>query len=80
MAGLLAQALGESPAEQKARLDEATRNANDLSGLVRHKKKPKPEASNGTSAGATVSTANGKRKLDEVDEAGTEGKKTKFES
>jgi HAT1-interacting factor 1 len=55
MSGILAQVLGESTSEQKVRIQEATKNANDLSGLVK-KKKPKTSPQQGT---------NGKRKLEE---------------
>jgi HAT1-interacting factor 1 len=80
LSSVFAQFLGESPAEQKAKLEEATKNANDLSGLVRHKKKPKPApaVSNGTSATET-SNGNGKRKLEDVAEGEVEGKKAKVE-
>ncbi|TLD18313.1 putative tetratricopeptide repeat domain protein [Venturia nashicola] len=75
MAGMLAQMLGQSPAEQKAILEEAKENANDLSGLVR-KKKPaasKPAAdTNGSSSGG-----NGKRKAEEDSDG--ESKKTRVE-
>lgn len=78
MSGILAQVLGESTAEQKARIQEATKNANDLSGLV---KKKKSKTTHGASASAiSTSSANGssKRKLDDsVDEA--EGKRAKTE-
>src|SRR5690606_6299088 len=40
--GILGAALGESSAEAQARIDEATKTATDLTGLVR-KKKPKEE-------------------------------------
>jgi HAT1-interacting factor 1 len=79
MAGLLADMLGESPAQSKARIEEATKNANDLSGLVKHKKKPKVEASNGAAALQSSATANGKRKLDESGATETEGKKAKLD-
>ncbi|KAI0479853.1 hypothetical protein F4859DRAFT_477543 [Xylaria cf. heliscus] len=70
LAGLLAPALGgESAVEQTARVEEAKKNAKDLSGLVR--KKAKPE-SNGTSNG------NGKRKAEEDGEEGA-AKKSKVE-
>jgi hypothetical protein len=36
----LGTAIGESPAEAASRIEEAKKNANDLTGLVRHKKKP----------------------------------------
>ncbi|KAF2101918.1 hypothetical protein NA57DRAFT_25192, partial [Rhizodiscina lignyota] len=38
LAGILGQLLGESPVDQKARIEEATKTANDLTGLVRHRK------------------------------------------
>jgi HAT1-interacting factor 1 len=79
MAGLLADMLGESPAQSKARIEEATKNANDISGLVKHKKKPKVEASSGAAASQTNLATNGKRKLDESDAMETEGKKAKHE-
>ncbi|KIW05683.1 uncharacterized protein PV09_03546 [Verruconis gallopava] len=61
--GILAQVLGETPAEQKARIEEATKNANDLSGLV---KKKKPKASGPSSGTAAAPSGSGaKRKLDE---------------
>lgn len=74
MSGILGQILGESTAEQKARIQEATQNANDLSGLVK-KKKPKAQpATNGASADGSGS---GKRKLD--DEESGEAKRAKTE-
>lgn len=81
MSGILAQVFGESNAESKARIEEATKNAHDLSGLVK-KKKAKPAASsnsNGATSGPAASSTNGKRKLEEepVDEG--EGKRAKTE-
>jgi HAT1-interacting factor 1 len=35
--GIIGQIIGKSPAEQKARLDEVAKGANDLSSLVRRK-------------------------------------------
>lgn len=72
LAGILGQMLGESTTEQKARIEEATKNANDLSGLVK-RKKPAPTAE------AEVN-GKGKRKLD-VTDAGAEvdGKRAKTE-
>lgn len=58
MTGLLGAALGESKAETEARIQEAKKNATDLSGLVRKKEK-KAEAE--TEAAGT----NGKRKAEE---------------
>ncbi|UKZ92327.1 uncharacterized protein TrAFT101_007287 [Trichoderma asperellum] len=58
LGGLLGAALGGSAAEVQARVEEATKNAVDLSGLVR-KKKPKDDE-------ATIPVNNGgKRKADE---------------
>lgn len=74
MAGILAEMLGQSPAEQKATLEEAKENANDLTGLVR-KKKTQPKTAN-ASAG---SSCNGKRKLDDVAESEQDEKKAKVE-
>lgn len=66
--GILGGMLGETPADQKQRIAEATANANDLSGLI---KKKKPAAS---AAAAPAS----KRKLeDENQEANS--KKAKVE-
>jgi HAT1-interacting factor 1 len=63
MAGILAQVLGETTAEQKARIEDATKNATDLSGLVK-KKKPKAGPTNG--AASTANATSGKRKLDDT--------------
>ncbi|KAK1246989.1 hypothetical protein MKX08_000791 [Trichoderma sp. CBMAI-0020] len=57
LGGLLGAALGGSAAEVQARVEEATKNAVDLSSLVR-KKKPKDDE-------ATTPTNGGKRKADE---------------
>ena len=77
--GVLGAMLGESKVEQQKRISEATQNANDLSGLVKHKKKPKVEGS------ASVVEGKGKRKAEDVDGAGESapptngnGKKVKF--
>ncbi|OCK75036.1 hypothetical protein K432DRAFT_362740 [Lepidopterella palustris CBS 459.81] len=78
--GLLGSILGADPAAQKARIEEAAKNANDLSNLVRHKKKaptedPKNDSVNGSGSGSS------KRKLEvEKDgERGAEGKRAKTE-
>jgi HAT1-interacting factor 1 len=76
MSGIFAQVLGETTADQKARIEEATKNANDLTGLIK-KKKPKTAIAS-TGSAAASSTSNGKRKLDVVDEEG-EGKRAKTE-
>lgn len=70
--GLLGSMLGADPAIQKAKIEEATKGANDLSGLVRHKKKDKPAEPTSNGSGS------GKRKL-EVEEQGVEGKRAKTE-
>ncbi|KAM0512445.1 hypothetical protein ACHAPE_008895 [Trichoderma viride] len=57
LGGLLGAALGGSAAEVQARVEEATKNAVDLSGLVR-KKKPKDDE-------AATPANGGKRKADE---------------
>jgi HAT1-interacting factor 1 len=68
--GTIAIVPGESTAERDARIKEAASKATDLSGLVRHKKKDKTEgATNGTT----------KRKADDGDDTGSEGKKVKFD-
>ncbi|KAJ4347352.1 uncharacterized protein N0V89_011293 [Didymosphaeria variabile] len=74
--GLLGGLLGADPATQKAALAEATKSANDISGLVKTRKKEKPApAASSSSAGAASSS---KRKLkDEDDEAN--GKRAKTE-
>jgi HAT1-interacting factor 1 len=74
--GILGSMLGESKAEQKKRIDEATAGANDLSGMVKRKKvKKEDEAS-------VVEEGKGKRKVDEMDGAAVAsngaGKKVKF--
>ncbi|KAJ9357252.1 hypothetical protein C8Q69DRAFT_190922 [Paecilomyces variotii] len=40
--GLLGQILGQAPEQQKAKLEEAVKNANDLSSFVKKKKQPAP--------------------------------------
>ena len=64
--GILGTLLGESPAAQKARVDEATKAATDLSGLVR-RKKPGGEEKGGEATN-NASDSNGKRKASIVDE------------
>jgi HAT1-interacting factor 1 len=83
--GVLGAMLGESQGEREKRLKEATAGANDLSGLVKHKKKGK-ETANGASASASAGegSANGKRKAEEDgEEAGSKangnGKKVRIE-
>lgn len=56
LGGILGSLLGESAADQKARIEEVTKGANDLTGLIRHKKK------------SQVSDAPVKRKVEAVDD------------
>jgi len=67
LVGILGSLLGESPAQQKSRIEEATKSANDLTGMVRKKK---PEAAK--------SDASTKRKLEEGSEKAANEKKTKL--
>lgn len=72
LAGVLGQILGENPAQREKRLAEATKGANDLSGLVKHKKKA-PKASESTNGEV-------KRKVEELEDTTLRnGKKAKFE-
>lgn len=57
--GILGSILGESPAVQEARLDEASRVAKDLSSLVKKKRPFEAESSHAT--GAKDGLINGKR-------------------
>lgn len=79
--GVLGAMLGESKADQQKRIQEATAQANDLSGLVKHKKKAKVEdATDGAAAGSEME-GKGKRKAGEdgVGESNG-GKRVKFEN
>ena len=76
LSGILGSLLGESPAEQQTRLEEAKKGATDLTGLVR-RKKPAEAAT----AAETSVNGGGKRKVEfaeEVEEVGT-AKKTRVE-
>ncbi len=84
MSGILASAIGESPAEQEKRVEEAKKTATDLTGLVRHKKKPVKEESEVQADAKVETTTNGsKRKADDLEEAEGEtadaSKKAKLE-
>jgi HAT1-interacting factor 1 len=70
--GLLGGMLGGNPAEQKAKLEAATKTANDITGLVKTKKKDKAVAASSDAGGS-------KRKLDAVDEEEANGKRAKTE-
>lgn len=71
--GLLGGMLGADAATQKAKIAEATKAANDVSGMVKKKAKaPAPAASGSKDAGSS------KRKL-EVDDGGADEKRAKTE-
>ncbi|CAG7560462.1 unnamed protein product [Fusarium equiseti] len=76
--GILGAAIGESAAETKARVEEATKTATDLSNLVRKKGKDET-TSESAPAPVPEADANGKRKAEEpVEDA--EAKKAKVEA
>ncbi|RFU73251.1 histone h1-binding [Trichoderma arundinaceum] len=70
LGGILGAAFGQSAAEVQARVEEATKNAVDLTGLVRKKKAKDDDA--------TAANGNGKRKADE-ESTELETKRTKVE-
>ncbi|KAL4889727.1 hypothetical protein BDV59DRAFT_186064 [Aspergillus ambiguus] len=51
--GILGQMIGQTPAQQAARLDAASKNANDLSGLVKKRKQPSSQEAGSTEQGAS---------------------------
>lgn len=66
IAGILGTTLGESPEDAAARVEEAKKNANDLTGLVRHKKKPTSDPGVGTAPEPNTNhDTNGKRKAED---------------
>lgn len=69
--GLLGGLIGANPAEQKAKLEAAAKTANDISGLVKAKKKDKAAAGSSDAGGS-------KRKLD-ADEETANGKRARTE-
>ncbi|KAF2000588.1 hypothetical protein P154DRAFT_522481 [Amniculicola lignicola CBS 123094] len=73
--GVLGGILGFDKETQKAKLQEATTTANDISGLVKKKKAKAPVSE---PASAVGETSNGKRKL-EVDDDSLNGKRAKTE-
>ena len=78
LSGILGSILGESPEEQKKRLEEASKGANDLTNLVKRKKRsPSREAA----VEKEPVAGDGKRKADSlaVDEISVNGKKAKVE-
>ncbi|KAI0017716.1 histone H1-binding protein [Xylariomycetidae sp. FL0641] len=88
LTGILGAALGESASEKEARVEEAKKNAHDLSGLVRRKakdetKKEEPAAALETEATKEESKpqeANGKRKAEDPVAGAEEAKKAKVEA
>lgn len=76
-AGILGATLGESPADAAARVEEAKKNANDLTGLVRHKKKPADAAVPIPESSSISEGTNGKRKAE--DDGDIDAKKAKVE-
>ena len=75
LSGILGSILGESPAAQKARLEEASKDAKDLTKLIKRKKPAEGEASE-----LHHIQSNGKRQVDfrnEVEEVRT-GKRVKI--
>jgi HAT1-interacting factor 1 len=77
MGGILETTIGETPAEAAARVEEAKKGANDLTGLVR--KKDKRDTNDSGTPEVTVN-ANGKRKAGEdPDEDSETSKKAKVE-
>lgn len=80
LGGILGTTIGESPADAAARIEEATKNATDLSSLVRHKKKPKLTEVAAAQPSDNTNGANGKRKADDLAEDSDNAKKAKVES
>jgi len=78
MSGILGTSLGESPADAAARLEEAKKNANDLTGLVRHNKKHATDDS-ATATPEPIAKTNGKRKAED-DAEDSDAKKAKVEN
>ena len=77
LGGVLGTTVGESPSEMAARIEEAKKNATDVSGLVRHKpKKAAVEAAVETNGS---NGANGKRKAEDEPEVEVDTKKAKVE-
>lgn len=70
LGGVLGSAIGETPEEAAARIEEAKKGANDLTGLVRRKVKTETEE---------PINGNGKRKAEEGAEDGGDAKKAKVE-
>jgi HAT1-interacting factor 1 len=72
--GVLGAALGESPSEATARIEEAKKGATDLTGLIKRKKQAKgstPEPASSTNG------LSGKRKAEDNVEENGDAKKVK---
>ena len=78
LSGILGSILGESPAAQKARLEEASKDAKDLTNLIKRKKPAEDKVSKASEPSGVQS--NGKRKVDIRDkvEEVVSGKKAKI--
>ncbi|KAH0537114.1 hypothetical protein FGG08_006076 [Glutinoglossum americanum] len=72
LGSVLGSILGESPIEQKARLEEASKNAKDISGLVRRKKHVSVPNEMGKAENGV--NGNGKRKVELVEAEGSSKK------
>ncbi len=80
LSGILGSILGESPTAKKLRIEEATKEAHDLTNLVKRKKPASEERQKVVQTPAV--NGNGKRKVeyaDEVEHVGA-GKKAKHEN
>ncbi|KAI7082470.1 hypothetical protein KC356_g8333 [Hortaea werneckii] len=75
MRGILGAMLGESKGEQEKRIKQATSQANDLSGLVKHKKKAKAEPETANGAVSEDGKGKGKRKAEESSNSETASEK-----
>lgn len=71
--GILDSILGDSPEAQKARIEEASQNAKDLTNLVRRKK---PANGDAGAMSEHAPAGSGKRKVDQVEDE-TSTKKAK---
>ncbi|KAL7811035.1 hypothetical protein V8C44DRAFT_331682 [Trichoderma aethiopicum] len=74
LGGILGAAFGQSAADVQARVEEASKNAKDLTGLVRKKKATKVD-----DAEAEAANGNGKRKADDDESTELETKRAKVE-
>lgn len=67
--GILGQMVGQSPTDQKARLDTANKEATDLSSLVRRKPANKPQNETSNKRPAEREPAEGESKRARVEDA-----------